>query len=717
MNSIVEKIYEDSTLSRYIDIIKKIKKIDSKTLNVKDIKKYSIDEKIAIICSVINEKFSIELYNEQILAILIMYNDYIVEMKTGEGKSYVGLVINILKALESKVYFVTVNNYLAKRDAVKFEEIYNIFGLTVSYNETHSENDEVDKKSIHECDVIYTASDELIFDYLRTRDKTEKLVKFDNVILDEVDFVFIDNATSVCSVAEGESRGLEKSYIAKMDIAYEIIDSMQGYEINKKENEDEVYFYYDCDYVYSMYNKSIQITENGYSKFYKIFGRNLFSKNDTLYSLIIYALEAKHFYIKDRDYFVKNNNVCLINRYNGRGMENSKFSSRLQNAIERKEKVELSQIEKKENSIAYQLFFSKFDTFTGMSGTAYSSRDEFREILDVDTIAIPEHKKNKRIDHGIIVTKTKNEKYKKAIDFVVEKNGDYTPILVVTSSEPETFTFEKLLKFKGLEAKTLTNHNTDIEEEIIKNAGIISNITISTNLVGRGTDINIDDDMEKLGGLCVVSINKFTSDRVDLQVVGRAARQGQNGSNVFIISLEDELFKFMDSKELNYYLNLKDELFESDKIQRQIKKDIKVLQDRVTKLEKDERKYNFIFDEMLDEVRKDIFKEKIEIENIKTEVALRNDVMIKIDEISKEAPYETIINKIYSILLKQYYHEFAFDINYLKRDVHTMESRKEFVAGRFKKELYSKFDMYKNRVKEITFKNFLTVKIKEKIDD
>ena len=489
--------------------------------------------------------YKITPYEEQYTCALGMYNNFITEMKSGEGKSIAAIITSILFSLDKKVHVITVNDYLAERDYKKAKDIYELFGLIVDINF----REKPDKSSLYSCDIVYSSSMELIFDYLRNElaQQNERFsFPMEAVIIDEIDFVLLDNANSNFSVSTGLGYKPQEDifYIAK-----EICSLLKGTEVDKTEysfEETEP----DTHYVYCYANNSVYLTQLGTSfleKFLKVNYAQL--KNLKLYKIIINTLEAKLFYANGRDYIVSSDKIILINRVNGRVMPNSQLEDDLHTAIEVKEGVSISEKPLLCNSLSYQLFFSKYGIMTGMSGTIYDASKEFENIFLVPTIVIPTHKENKRVDSLDMYFKTNSEKYNYLINYLKSQRKKNQPILIITSSEEESFELQKLLKDNGIISNLLNNQSSYNEVRIILNAGIHNAITVSTNMSGRGTDIVLDDEAKQAGGLLVIALNRYTSKRIDNQVRGRAGRQGDIGECIFYISLEDEIWNHLNKRQ------------------------------------------------------------------------------------------------------------------------------------------------------------------------
>lgn len=689
---------------RAMNVLKKISIIE-KSDNYKKVflSSRNTEEKIACIYLSIKRHLGIKLYMEQITAALLMYDGYSIDMKTGEGKSLVIIPVAIMKAKEGKVHIVTVNEYLSTRDALKYKVIYNDFNLKCAANISEENNENVDKTSIHSSNIIYSSATEIVFDYLRTRDYKENLINADDlktVIIDEIDFVLIDNAVSSCSVSTGaEKKNIEDEHYLKMvDLAHEVISKLKGYKIPKNNKDLEIYDYYNCDYVYKNFDKMVSITEKGYKKINKILGYNVV-EDIKLYASILYAIEAKTLYKKGVDYLVEKDKMGIINKKNGRFMRNSTFAGRLTNAIERKENITLTNRDTVSNSISYQVFFDKYKDLIGLSGTAYGIRDELSQIFNIETVKVPEHKKSRRIDEDDIICKTKSEKYKKACEVIKKNRNKNIPTIVVTFSDRESINFKKILEKENISNIILNNYNIEKENEIVKKMGDKIGTYISTSLIGRGTDIVLNESIKNKEGIHVIVLNRYESKRVDNQVRGRAGRQGQKGRSSFIISLEDRVFDFMDNKKLNKYKNMKKSKFESKRIQYKLSKYIKYLQGIILEKEKSTREVNFYIDREVEKMRNQVFNEKVNF--VKQE---------------KDNKYSKITNRIASEVIKKLWSNLHKELNYLKQDVQIVEPRQELQFPKFKKMAYKKLNDFEKIAIKIALKK-LNKKAGEEIEN
>ena len=496
----------------------------------------------ALTYEVIIRKLGIVPYTEQVICALALFDGFVAEVKTGEGKTISAVFAAAALSLLGKVHIVTVNDYLANRDAQNMRQVYEALGITCSANcFAHP-----DKKSVYSADVVYTSSHELIFDYLRDEfaDPEDKVISaLDNVIIDEIDFVLLDNANSSFSVSE--SKGPVYFEDAGMfAVAKEICAELAGEEITRQADYGKLLDSSDADYMYSYDKQCAFLTERGLSKIERIFNTdNLTTYNERLYAAILYTLDANLFYHNGVEYIVSNNRIIYINKENGRLMPNSYREPGLQAALETKEGVPLTSRRLIENSMSYQVFFSKYKRMSGMSGTIKGAQQEFKLIFNAPVLFIPTHNKSRRIDYPDVITRSVKEKHAYLVDKIRWLHARRQPVVVFAGSEKESELIHEMLAKAGLESILLNSHNTDKEDEIIRHAGDANSITVTTNMAARGTDIIIDSEAEKLGGLFVISTRRYESRRIDEQIRGRAGRQGKPGATLFIVSMEDEIIK------------------------------------------------------------------------------------------------------------------------------------------------------------------------------
>ena len=464
-------------------------------------------------------------YYVQILGGLAIHYGNIAEMKTGEGKTLTETMPAYLNALTGDgVHIITVNEYLAGRDAEWMGEIYRFLGLTVGIN--YRENTAQEKKEAYNCDIMYTTNNELGFDYLRDNmvvkadQRVQRPLNF--VIVDEVDSVLIDEARTPLIISGGH-----------MESANLYIDA-DKFVKKLKENDG---------YIYDEKSKAVTLDDKGIKLGEEYFRVNNLSdiNNTTLVHHINQALKANYAMKNDFDYVVKEGKVIIVDQFTGRLMPGRSYSDGLHQAIEAKEGVEIEQETRTLATITFQNLFRMYKKISGMTGTAKTEEEEFREIYNMYVITIPTNKPVIREDFGDLIFATKKGKYKAIVNEIKERHAKGQPVLVGTIAVETSELISSMLKKEHIKHEVLNAKNHAREAEIIANAGKKGSVTIATNMAGRGTDIKIDDEVRQLGGLCVLGTERHESRRIDNQLRGRSGRQGDPGVSQFCVSFEDDL--------------------------------------------------------------------------------------------------------------------------------------------------------------------------------
>ncbi len=495
-----------------------------------------------------------EHYRVQLIGGVIMHQGRIAEMRTGEGKTQTCLLPAYLNALEGKgVHVVTVNDYLAKRDAEWMGQVHEFLGLKVGVvlNSMTSE----ERKEAYGCDITYVTNNELGFDYLRDNMVIykEQLVLRDlhYAIIDEVDSVLIDEARTplIISGQSGKStalyemcdmlarqmhRGEDMQELSKMDAIMGIVQEETG------------------DFIVNEKDKVINLTEAGVEKVERFFHIDNYAdpENLEIQHNVILALRAHNLMFRDQDYVVKDDQVLIVDEFTGRIMPGRRYSDGLHQAIEAKEHVKVKRESKTLASITFQNFFNLFEKKCGMTGTALTEENEFREIYGMDVVEIPTNKPVARIDHQDAVYKTKAEKLNAIVAAVEEAHAKGQPVLVGTITIEASEEISRMLTKRGVQHKVLNAKFHEMEAEIVADAGIHGAVTIATNMAGRGTDIKLDDEARAAGGLKIIGTERHESRRIDNQLRGRSGRQGDPGESKFYISLQDELMRLFGSERL-----------------------------------------------------------------------------------------------------------------------------------------------------------------------
>ncbi|ADQ45427.1 preprotein translocase, SecA subunit [Caldicellulosiruptor kronotskyensis 2002] len=568
-------------------------------------------------------------FRVQLIGGIVLHQGRIAEMKTGEGKTLVATLPAYLNALEGKgVHIVTVNDYLAKRDAEWMGPIYNFLGLSVGvivHGLSHEE-----RKKAYNCDITYGTNNEFGFDYLRDNMAIykEELVQreLNYAIIDEVDSILIDEARTplIISGPAEKSTDLYKradNFVRRLKPLYYNSDD------DKQMPDTNGY-----DYIVNEKRHTVSLTEEGIKKAEKYFGvTNLADpENATLHHHIIQALKAHALMKRDRDYVVKDGQVIIVDEFTGRLMYGRRFSEGLHQAIEAKEGVRIERESKTLATITFQNYFRLYKKLAGMTGTAKTEEQEFREIYKLDVIEIPTHKPMIRIDHPDKVYKTEKAKFEAIVQEIVETHKKGQPVLVGTVSIEKSEMLSEMLKKHGIKHEVLNAKHHEKEAMIIAKAGQRGAVTIATNMAGRGTDIVLGEGVAELGGLKVIGTERHESRRIDNQLRGRAGRQGDPGESRFYVSLEDDLMRLFGSERIK---NLVESLGLPDDqpIEHKILSDaIEKAQKRVEARNFEIRKHLLQFDDVLNKQREIIYSQRrkvLEGEN------LRDSILGMIDEL------------------------------------------------------------------------------------
>ncbi len=495
-----------------------------------------------------------EPFHVQLIGGIILHQGRIAEMKTGEGKTLVATLPTYLNALEGKgAMVVTVNDYLAKRDAEWMGQVYRFMGLTcgVVLNQMTSEERQV----AYACDITYVTNNELGFDYLRDNMAIYKnqlvLRGLHYAIIDEVDSILIDEARTPLIIS-GQSDKSTKIYEACDILAKQMTRGKDMEDLSKIDAIMGIEQEETGDFIVNEKDKIVNLTAQGVSKVERFFHLNNLAdpQNLEIQHCIILALRANNLMAKDHDYIVKDDEVLIVDEFTGRVMPGRRYSDGLHQAIEAKEHVKVKRESKTLATITFQNFFNKFDKKCGMTGTALTEEKEFREIYGMDVIEIPTNKPVARVDLQDAVYKTKKEKFNAVVEAVQEAHAKGQPVLVGTITIETSELLSRMLRKAGIQHNVLNAKYHEIEAEIISHAGEHGAVTIATNMAGRGTDIKLDDQAKAAGGLFVIGTERHESRRIDNQLRGRSGRQGDPGKSRFYISLEDDLMRLFGSERM-----------------------------------------------------------------------------------------------------------------------------------------------------------------------
>ncbi|OQY02500.1 MAG: preprotein translocase subunit SecA [Desulfobacteraceae bacterium 4572_130] len=589
-------------------------------------------------------------FDVQLIGGIALHNGIIAEMKTGEGKTLAATLPAYLNAISGKgVHIVTVNDYLAKRDAEWMNKIYSFLGLSVGII-VHGMNDQ-DKKNAYKADITYGTNNEFGFDYLRDNMNFNKETLYQEqlnfAIVDEVDSILIDEARTPLII----SGPAEKSTALYSQINYIIPDLKKH-----------------TDYTVDEEAKAVTLTEKGVvagEKFLNL--ENLYDpKNIEILHHLNQALKAHTLFKRDVDYIVKHNEVIIVDEFTGRLMPGRRYSEGLHQALEAKEKVKIADENQTLASITFQNFFRMYNKLSGMTGTAETEAPEFKKIYGLDLLVIPTHKPMIRIDKPDVIYKTKKEKYNAAIKEIIKLHKKGQPVLVGTISIDVSEKLGKNLKKKGIKHNVLNAKHHQAEADIISNAGQKGAVTISTNMAGRGTDIVLGDGVKKLGGLHILGTSRHESRRIDNQLRGRSGRQGDPGSSRFYLSLEDDLLRIFGGDRISTIMD-KLGINEGEPIEHGlISRAIENAQSKVEGVNFEIRKQVIEYDDVMNQQREVIYKQRREaLQNPNLYPVILEMIEEKISQIVHEfaqekTPVSELNIKEFSDSIKKQF-DFTFD--------------------------------------------------------
>ena len=578
-----------------------------------------LPEAFAVVREAGKRTLGMEHYRVQLIGGVILHQGRIAEMKTGEGKTLVSTLPAYLNALDGEgVHIVTVNDYLAKRDAEWMGQIHEFLGLKVGVVLNSMEPDE--RRAAYNCDITYVTNNELGFDYLRDNMVIYKeqlvLRKLHFAIVDEVDSVLIDEARTPLIIS-GQSGKSTKLYemcdiLAKQLKRGEDQEEMSKLDIIMGEEQEET-----GDFIVNEKDKVVNLTAEGVAKTEKFFQiQNLADpENLEIQHNIILALRAHNLMFKDQDYVVKDDQVIIVDSFTGRLMPGRRYSDGLHQAIEAKEHVKVKRESKTLATITFQNFFNKFEKKAGMTGTALTEEKEFRDIYGMDVIEIPTNRPVVRIDHPDAVYKTKAGKLHAICDAVEEAHAKGQPVLVGTITIDASEELSRMLTKRGIHHKVLNAKFHEMEAEIVADAGQHGAVTIATNMAGRGTDIKLDEDAKAAGGLLIVGTERHESRRIDNQLRGRSGRQGDPGESQFYISLEDDLMRLFGSERMMTVFNSLG-VPEDQEIQHKLLSNaIETAQKKIENNNFGIRKNLLDFDQVMNDQREIIYAERLRVLN------------------------------------------------------------------------------------------------------
>ena len=546
-------------------------------------------------------------YDVQLVGGMVLHDGNIAEMKTGEGKTLVATLAVTLNAMTGKgVHVVTVNDYLAQRDAEEMGVLYEFLGYSVGCI-TSDIYDDAQRKAQYDADITYGTNNEFGFDYLRDNMKVrfEDKVQREHhyAIVDEVDSILIDEARTPLIIS-GPTQRKHDHYKKADEVARQMI---RGEEIPPQKPGEEKKM--TGDFVVDEKNRTIIMTEEGMEKAQKLFGvDNLFSlENAVLAHHLDQALKAHHLFTRDVDYVVRDGEIVIVDEFTGRLSEGRRYSEGLHQALEAKEGVEIQEESQTLAEITYQNYFRLYEKLAGMTGTAQTEATEFSEIYGLDVISIPTNVPVRRIDKNDLIYNTEEEK----LDAVVAKVKEYykrgQPVLIGTASIEKSELISQRLKKEKIPHNVLNAKNHAQEAEIIKNAGQKGAVTVATNMAGRGVDIKIDDEVRELGGLAIIGTERHESRRIDNQLRGRSGRQGDPGESQFFLSLDDNLLRIFGGEKIRNIMERlgveKGEYIDSKLVTRSVEK----AQKKVEAQHYEARKHILEYDDVANQQRKVIY--------------------------------------------------------------------------------------------------------------
>ncbi len=597
-----------------------------------------LPEAFATVREAAKRVLNMEHYPVQLIGGVVLHQGRIAEMKTGEGKTLVSTCPAYLNALAGKgVQIVTVNDYLAKRDAEWMGRVHEFLGLKVGVVLNSMTSDE--RKAAYNCDITYVTNNELGFDYLRDNMAIYKeqmvLRDLNYCIIDEVDSVLIDEARTPLIIS-GQSGKSTKLYEVCDVLARQLTRGEESAEFNKfnaimGEEIEET-----GDFIVNEKDKVVNLTAEGVKKVEEFFHiENLADpENLEIQHNIILALRANYLMFRDKDYVVKDDEVLIVDEFTGRIMPGRRYSDGLHQAIEAKEHVNVRRESKTLATITFQNFFNKFQKKAGMTGTAQTEEREFRNIYEMDVIVIPTNRPVIRKDLDDAVYKTKKEKFHAVVEEIVKTHEKGQPVLVGTITIETSEMLSHMLKKRGIPHKVLNAKFHELEAEIVAEAGVHGAVTIATNMAGRGTDIKLDDESKALGGLKIIGTERHESRRIDNQLRGRSGRQGDPGESRFYLSLEDDLMRLFGSDKLMSMFNAlgvpENEQIEHKMLSSAIEKAQKKIETNNYGIRENLLKY----DEVMNEQREVVYAERLQVLNGEN---MRDVIMKMINDIVEGA--------------------------------------------------------------------------------
>ncbi|AVQ37686.1 TPA: preprotein translocase subunit SecA [Clostridium botulinum] len=652
--------YSERELRRVNPIVNKIESLDEKMQSLKDEdfklkteefksrleKGEKLDdilpEAFALVREAAHRTIGLKHYKEQLIGGVVLHQGRIGEMKTGEGKTLVATLPAYINALTGKgVHIVTVNDYLAKRDRDLMAPVYEFLGLKVGVI-LHNLNNE-ERQEAYGSDITYGTNSEFGFDYLRDNmvvykeERVQRKLNF--AIVDEVDSILIDEARTPLIISGQGEKSTEFYKVA--DYFTKSLIAEKDFTIDEKAN-------------------SAMLTDEGVNKAENFFKVDNYAdaENMEIQHHVVQALKANYVMKKDKDYMIKDGEILIVDEFTGRAMEGRRYSDGLHQAIEAKEGVRVERESKTLATITYQNYFRMYNKLSGMTGTAQTEENEFREIYGLDVIVIPTHEPIARIDNADVVYKTEKGKFKAIVNEIVERYKKGQPMLVGTVSIEKSEMLSSMLKKKGVPHQVLNAKYHEKEADIISHAGEYGMVTIATNMAGRGTDIKLTKEAEEAGGLMIIGTERHESRRIDNQLRGRSGRQGDPGESRFFVSLEDDLMRIFGSERMQGIVDKlglgEDEAIES----KMVSSAIESAQKKVEGNNFDIRKTLLQYDDVINKQREIIYKQR-------SEVLEGEDLKDQIGDMIRDVIY-TAVNSHISGVEEEFETELQNLVNYLE---------------------------------------------------
>ena len=600
-----------------------------------------LPEAYAVVREAGRRVLGMEHYRVQIIGGIILHQGRIAEMRTGEGKTLVCTLPAYLNALtEEGVLVVTVNDYLAKRDAEWMGQIHQFLGLTVGI--VLHDLEEEERKAAYACDITYVTNNELGFDYLRDNMAIYKeqlvLRNLKYCIIDEVDSVLIDEARTPLIIS-GQSGKSTKLYELCDVLARQLQRGEYKGEMTKMQAIMQEEMEEDGDFIVNEKDKVVNLTEQGVHKVEQFFHIDNYAdpENLEIQHNVTLALRAHNLMFKDKDYVVKDDEVLIVDEFTGRIMPGRRYSDGLHQAIEAKEHVKVKRESKTLATITFQNFFNKFEKKAGMTGTALTEEKEFREIYNMDVVEVPTNRPIARVDLEDAVYKTKKGKFNAVVESVIESHEKGQPVLVGTITIETSELLSEMLRKKGIQHNVLNAKYHEKEAEIVSQAGKHGAVTIATNMAGRGTDIKLDEEARAAGGLKIIGTERHESRRIDNQLRGRAGRQGDPGESRFYISLEDDLMRLFGQERLMNVFNALG-VDENERIEhKMLSSAIEKAQKKIETNNYGIRSHLLQYDQVMNEQREIIYAERNRVLNGES---MRNSVIKMITDF-----VESVVNR------------------------------------------------------------------------